>query len=331
MSIKHLSRIARCEEAEATVAIKELVDVGVLKLSEEGVIFIPRLVKDREKAILDYENGQRGGNPSLTNKGVKNPKKLTKTKVNPQGVKGVNPPVNPPVNPEEEREEEEEREIEESSLRSDSPAPTASGPGRETDEGAGNSGREKSPPAGDGGFEEWWALYGRLENECAAKKQFPLALEEVSFDELMSATARFVAAREPTFRPSPARWLKEKRWRDVLPVPAAEPDPAPLTRTMPPRGERPEWEARDHTALSEWEKAEKTGNWQTLDARRNAMPPQERKEDLLETIRGKSPKAYQSIMRAAALPEDAVSAPTPRVIQLDLRGTAPAASARRAS
>lgn len=72
-------------------AIKELLDNGVLEQDEQGVIYCPRMVSDREKRERGIEDGKKGGNPKLK----------------PQGV---NPPAPKRVNPETDTDKEQEKE-----------------------------------------------------------------------------------------------------------------------------------------------------------------------------------------------------------------------------
>jgi hypothetical protein len=74
-------------------AIAELLSKGVLEQDELG-IYSPKMVSDWQKRKQGIEDGKKGGNPKLKDR-------------------GVNPPSNvPPVNPETEREKEKETEKE---------------------------------------------------------------------------------------------------------------------------------------------------------------------------------------------------------------------------
>lgn len=80
----------------------------------------------------------------------------------------------------------------------------------------------------DGGynpdFEKWWACYPRKIGKGAAHKAYCAARRKIGTEDgserLIKAAMRFaghVAGLEDRFIPSPAKWLEEDRWEDVLP------------------------------------------------------------------------------------------------------------------
>ena len=81
-SVSALSGLLNVHHKTLIAALKELSEHGVYSLDSEGVIYSRRMVRDREKAIEDQENGRKGGNPNV----VQN------------RSEGVNPPVNPTDN-----------------------------------------------------------------------------------------------------------------------------------------------------------------------------------------------------------------------------------------
>ncbi|MBX3502809.1 MAG: hypothetical protein KF889_25470 [Alphaproteobacteria bacterium] len=71
-------------EREVKKLLDELKLAGVYSVTDKGVIFSRRMVRDKAKAEKDAENGGRGGNPTL--------KGNDKPPDNPKGGNGVNPP-----------------------------------------------------------------------------------------------------------------------------------------------------------------------------------------------------------------------------------------------
>jgi hypothetical protein len=107
-SVSALSRLLNVHHKTLIAALKELLEHGVYSVDSEGVIYSRRMVRDREKAIEDQENGRLGGNPNV----VQNK------------PDGVNPPVNPRDKPSRARVPEARSQIEETpSLRSGVSAP----------------------------------------------------------------------------------------------------------------------------------------------------------------------------------------------------------------
>jgi hypothetical protein len=78
-SVKNLSMLLGGDAKEISRLLGELSDFGVYSVTDQGVIYSRRMVRDKAKSEDDRVNGKRGGNPKLrkTDKG------------------GVNPPVKP--------------------------------------------------------------------------------------------------------------------------------------------------------------------------------------------------------------------------------------------
>lgn len=76
-SVKTLSGLLNVHHKTLIAGMINLSENGVYSTDENGVIYSRRMVRDHAKALLDQENGRRGGNP----------------RVNPQKPEGVNPPV----------------------------------------------------------------------------------------------------------------------------------------------------------------------------------------------------------------------------------------------
>ena len=98
------SMVGMTSEREVTTALKELQDNGVFSLTDNGVIYSRRLVRDKATRDLGKQTGSLGGNPKL------------RESVNPKHQGGLTPPVNP----EKEKEKEREKEEDNPSLRSGS-------------------------------------------------------------------------------------------------------------------------------------------------------------------------------------------------------------------
>lgn len=77
--IATLSRMVGVSESECEALVAELESNGVFSRTRKGVIYSRRMVKDAKKAAHARNIGQRGGNPSLTNKSKNQPQDNPKT------------------------------------------------------------------------------------------------------------------------------------------------------------------------------------------------------------------------------------------------------------
>ncbi|MCJ2021189.1 phage replisome organizer N-terminal domain-containing protein [Methylobacterium sp. E-065] len=68
-----LAQLAGISLKECRKSLATLREVGVFSVSDAGVIYSRRMVRDEAKLLKDKENGKKGGNPDL--------------------ILGVNPPV----------------------------------------------------------------------------------------------------------------------------------------------------------------------------------------------------------------------------------------------
>jgi hypothetical protein len=66
-TIQELGKLVTATAGETTRMLEELKNKGVCSVTEAGVIFSRRMVRDKAKEQKASENGKRGGNPMLTN------------------------------------------------------------------------------------------------------------------------------------------------------------------------------------------------------------------------------------------------------------------------
>lgn len=102
--LRTVAAVIGVDEVTVKGAVKELKGRGVFSLTDDGVIYSRRMIRDEEKRKRNQNNGKTGGNPAL--KPGENPKQRTQEKqrlsewsVNPPDKPAVNPSVNPSVNP----------------------------------------------------------------------------------------------------------------------------------------------------------------------------------------------------------------------------------------
>lgn len=189
---KQIAAMAGAPERDVAKLLAELQEAGVFSLTDDGVIYSRRMVRDKAAAEEARENGKRGGNPAL---------KATAAKADiPSGNGGVNPPLKAEPNPPLkllEAEADTERDI---SLRSISHA------------------RGARLPSSPKGFEEFWRLYPAKVGKAAARKAFPRAVQVAGGDPdeiVFGLKARLhLFPNEPQFIPNPATWLNQGRWED---------------------------------------------------------------------------------------------------------------------
>jgi len=91
-SDKQIAALVGASPKEVSGAVMELEEAGVFSRTEEGVIYSRRMVRDKEKAERDRENGKGGGNPKLRKKdkvGVNPPDKAQKLEARDQKPEGL--------------------------------------------------------------------------------------------------------------------------------------------------------------------------------------------------------------------------------------------------
>ena len=86
-SVSALSKTLACNWQTLTKHLAELEQWGRLRRTDEGVIFVPRMIRDKLQTQQAQEFGRRGGNPKITSR-VNPP-------LNPNKAQGDNPPLNP--------------------------------------------------------------------------------------------------------------------------------------------------------------------------------------------------------------------------------------------
>lgn len=86
---KVLAAVIGVDEVTVKGAVKELKSKGVFSLTDGGVIYSRRMIRDENRRKTNKENGGSGGNPILKNQ------QLRRSSVNPPDNPAVNPPVNP--------------------------------------------------------------------------------------------------------------------------------------------------------------------------------------------------------------------------------------------
>lgn len=71
MTARQLATLVGATDGDIEIWFSELDEAGVFDRDQRGVVFSRRILRDREKAEKDKDNGKRGGNPRL--KGWVNP------------------------------------------------------------------------------------------------------------------------------------------------------------------------------------------------------------------------------------------------------------------
>lgn len=155
-------------------SLGELISNKVCGVTDDGVIFSRRMVRDKKTRDKGRENGSLGGNPKLKRNATETPE--TQQRVNPES--------------ETEREKESEKD---SSLRS----PRA----REVDVDGEFD-------------QTFWPAYARKDDKGHAIKAFRAARRKVSLEVIMDGLAAYHFNEERRLQPLPATWLNGERWAD---------------------------------------------------------------------------------------------------------------------
>jgi len=85
---------------------------------------------------------------------------------------------------------------------------------------------DRAPDDLDLGFERWWPLYPKHEAQAAARREYDNIVRSsratpAELDRGAMIYAAACDAREARYIASPARWLKDERWKDEPPTQAA--------------------------------------------------------------------------------------------------------------
>lgn len=195
---KQISNIAGLSEREAGKLLAELHDAGVFSVTEAGVFFSRRMVRDHEASEQGREAVARrwdgkGDDQTPSTPIVRGPDTLSDTIPDTLPDKDPNRGGN---TLEERRKKKEERE-ERSSLRSLVP-------------------NEVEPD----GFSAWWKDYPRKDAKQDARRAYAKALRRAPASLLLSAVRIYpFNLVEPQFIPMPATWLNGGRWENAGEVP----------------------------------------------------------------------------------------------------------------
>jgi hypothetical protein len=73
LGVSDIARLAGVTETECDALLSELDRNGVFSRARNGAIYSRRLVRDQKKAAVARKNGEKGGNPTLSNKKEKSP------------------------------------------------------------------------------------------------------------------------------------------------------------------------------------------------------------------------------------------------------------------
>lgn len=186
-SAKRLASMVGSTEREVARLIEELRGAGVFSITETGVIFSRRMVRDARaseegREAITKRWGKKGGNDTPNRENTRTP---------------TTNPIRGPCS----LEAEAEAETEDTSLRSVSPARAP-----------------RSLPPDPRGFAEFWAAYPAKVGKAAARKAFPRAVKAAGGDPdaiVFGLKARLhLFPPDPQFIPNPATWLNQGRWDD---------------------------------------------------------------------------------------------------------------------
>jgi hypothetical protein len=179
---KQVAGMLGVRESEVSKAMQELEENFVLSISDEGIVYSRRMVRDEAKRLKDQENGKTGGNPHLN--------------------QGVNPPLNGGDKARVRvRGKSTELELEE---RKPPISPTRS--------------RSLSVIVEPDGFDDFWAAYPRKIGKGQARKAWRAALDKVSAGTIVKACEGYQWTGSTKYTPHPATWLTGERWADERPV-----------------------------------------------------------------------------------------------------------------
>ena len=124
-------------------------------------------------------------------------------------------------------------------------------------------------------FGQFWNLYPRKASVVSARGAWAVAITKTAAQVIIEAVGKFASDpnRDPTFTPSPAKWLEEERWHDG---------------PMPPRKYTPqESQERDLRLAKERDEAERKRSadvaLEAEKAKEKAVPmPDHIKKELIE-------------------------------------------------
>lgn len=191
MSAAQLGRQVGLGAKECEALLAELIDAGVARKTEEGVIFSKRMVADERLRNIRAAGGKEGSEYGHLGKehGIKGgrPRKETGDK-KPPLVDAEEPPINPPPS---------------SSSSSSSSTNTP-----------------KPPSGADVRFERFWSAYPKKVGKDAARKAFDKRKPDDGLVLVMLDAIALQANSEGwrkdggQFIPNPATWLNQGRWQD---------------------------------------------------------------------------------------------------------------------
>lgn len=171
-------------------AMKELLDCGRIASTEDGNLFIPRMVEDEKIRLSRASGGHLGGNPNLTKK------------VN---LEGYPSPKG------------------EGNLRPDSESDSDSSKNSKNTEKPSTRARAVSDER-EAWFAEVWEIYWRHIAKAAALKAYLKHVEDeqvrVNVRLAVIAQRPAMLAREPDKRPHFSTWLNQHRWEDEIEEPS---------------------------------------------------------------------------------------------------------------
>lgn len=143
-------------------------------------------------------------------------------------------------------------------------------------------------------FDEFWVVYPNDAAPDEARRAYRAVRRKgATAAQILAAVRRTEWRPEKRFVPHAARWLQGGSWKN----PDASAKPAVAVPRVDPY---PGWEVSDHMALMEWKLARDSGEWVTPPNRarakaRNALPPAERRADLLAWLEAEHPKVVRHI------------------------------------
>jgi len=182
---KELSKVVGMSPKSITKALPELIQKRVCSVTEGGVIFSRKMVRDFAKHQQGQEHGSQGGNPTL--KG------------------GVNPPDNAHIP---------EARIQKLELekKEKNPPPEAAGMPPHSREGSKQESAAAAPP----GFAEFWLAYPKKVSKPAALRAFKQAIKRVELEPMLTALNAQKKKWNPEFIKNPATWLNNDCWDDEV-------------------------------------------------------------------------------------------------------------------
>ncbi len=233
VSPAQLARMTGRAADEVSLQLAELLDAGVPSVSEHGIVYSRRMIRDERIREVRADAGSKGGKVT---QGICLSKTSSKVQASAQANLEQNPGSGSGsgIEPLEKRKR---------------------GPGRKENQG----------------FEQFWAAYPRRQKRPPALKAWErISPDAVLLKQILEAVERDKKSeqwRDPKYIPLPASWLNAAQWEDEPLPPPAPPDPKTIPNWQRAAiNKTPEQIQADTLAERERQKAEAEAKRKTIPA-----------------------------------------------------------------